>query len=494
MTRRFDIEQIRRVVRGRWVTLPGLWRGKSSAGASLTAREKLPLMVEGVCTDSRQANPGEVFFAIKGEKFDGHDFLPAAAEGGCIAAIVDGDISVNRETKERFPAGIIAVTDTTTALGDLAEYCRKRLTATVVAVTGSNGKTTVKEMIHHILSKHMKGSAAKASFNNAVGVPLTLLDARSDDAYVICEAGTNHPGEMARLARIIKPDIAVITSVHETHLEGLGDIEHVAIEKSALLCGLSPHGLVVAWADSEPLKKALHGYDAKVVWFGQDGSADLRLTGYKPVIGGGRFQLNGRFWVELVVPGLHNALNALAAIAVAQKFGIAPAVSARDLKDYHGTKMRLEVIKHGGITIINDAYNSNPASLRAGVAAMESFRGKRRVVVVGDMLELGPASEQLHRRAGETIAAMGVGLIVGIGALGRYIADGAENVGGVITERIGSVEEACKVLPSMLKRGDVVLIKGSRRMEMERLVEPIEKAFRPKRRAGKTYSRKVRTC
>ena len=487
-----EIDEIRRAIRGRWLSLPFRWRGRLSKQGDTADKLNPPLVVRGICTDSREANPDEVFFAIRGERFDGHDFLTSAANRGCISAVVNRDASISDKIIQKFPAGIIAVDDTVSALGDLAEYYRTKLTATVVAITGSNGKTTVKEMVHHILSKHMKGSAAKKSYNNAVGVPLTLLAADGGDAYVICEAGTNRPGEIANLARIIKPDIAVITSVHETHLEGFGDIEHIAAEKASLLSGLSPGGLAVVWADSELLKTAVGRYDVEMVWFGEDRSAELRLTDYCSVSGGGKFQMNNQLWVNLAVPGKHNALNALAAIAVAERFGIPPATAADDLKDYTGTKMRLESIKVGGITIINDAYNSNPASLQAGVAALESFPGDRRVVVAGDMLELGPSSEQIHRRIGETIATMGVGLVIGIGELGKFIADGADSVGGVLTERLGSVEEAKKALPAMLKRGDVVLIKGSRAMRMERLVEAVCFALQQR---GKGYSkRKAGTC
>jgi len=487
------IDEIKRAVHGRWLSLPFRWRGAVPARSDASVDTKPTLIVRGICTDSRQANPGEVFFALRGERYDGHDFLTSAADRGCISAVVNHDVSISDEIIQKFPAGVIAVADTVSALGDLAEYYRTKLTATVVAITGSNGKTTVKEMVHHILSKRMKGSAAQKSYNNAVGVPLTLLAAEGDDTYIICEAGTNRPGEIANLARIIKPDIAVITSVHKTHLEGLGSIERVAVEKASLLSGLSPGGLAVLWADSELLKTAVDGYDVKTVWFGEDSSADLRLTDYRSVSGGGKFQMNDRLWVNLAVPGKHNALNALAAIAVAGRFGIPPATAADDLKDYTGTKMRLESINIGGITIINDAYNSNPASLRAGVAALESYPGKRRIVVAGDMAELGPSSEQMHRLSGKAIAAMGVGLIVGVGKLGKFIADGADSVGGVHTERISSVQKACKVLPTLLKPGDVILIKGSRVMRMERLVEAVCSVLQ-QRKGKRSSKRRVRTC
>ncbi len=472
------VEDIRQAVRGRWRRL----------GEVVTA--------DGVSIDSRTACADNLFIAIRGEKFDGHDFLAQAAAAGCVAAIVEQDAALDDETLAGFTGGVIGVADTTDALGALAAYYRKTLPATIVAVTGSNGKTTVKGMIHHILSGRLKGTASPASFNNAIGVPLTLLSAGADDDYVICEVGSNAPGEIASLARIIRPHVAVITSVAHAHLAGLGDLERVAAEKSAILSGLMPGGMAVIWADSEPLTRAVRAYDARLIRFGQDDSAEMRLTGYQPVPGGGRFELNGRLWADLVVPGRHNALNALAAIAVAHRFGANDAHAAAALGDYVGREMRLEPIKAGAVTIINDAYNANPASLQAGADALASFPGKRRVVVAGDMLELGPDSEALHLSTGEALAKSGVDLVIGIGSLGKYIAQGASSSGNIETEEIKSVKHACKNLPGMLKQGDVVLLKGSRLTAMERLVGPIQAAFEEPRKTKRAIhkKRKVHKC
>ena len=205
-------EEIRQAVRGRW------------------RRPAQSVTVEGICIDSRTARPGDLFVALRGKRFDGHDFLPQAAAAGCIAAIVDARAPLGEEVLGHFGGGVIGVSDTTAALGDVAACCRKHLAGAVVAVTGSNGKTTVKRMIHHILSRRLRGSASPRSFNNAVGVPLTLLAAGSDDDYVVCEIGSSARGEIAALARLAAPDVAVIVSVAETHLEGLTDLEHFAME------------------------------------------------------------------------------------------------------------------------------------------------------------------------------------------------------------------------------------------------------------------------
>ena len=497
-------DEIREAVKGRW-----RWRG-----------DPFPTYVgiDGVSTDTRSARPGDLFIALRGSHFDGHRFLAQAAEAGCRAAIVLYDYPVEDELLKRFAGGVIGVADTTAALGDLARGYRAGMSAVVVAVTGSNGKTTVKRMIHHVLGRRWKGTASPKSFNNNVGVPLTLLGISPDDDYVVCELGTNAPGEIACLARITRPDVAVITSVSPTHLEKLIDLDHVAAEKASLLGELGgvpnpdgsglgrgskrdvsrletsapPEGLAVIWADSEPLARAVRSYQVRTVRFGQADDADLRLTDYQPTRGGGRFELNGRIRAELSVPGLHNALNALAAVAVAQRFGFAQEESAAALADYRGEDMRLQAVRLGQVTLVNDAYNANPASMRAAADAMASFNGRRRVLVAGDMLELGEKSVELHRDTGRAIAASGVNLLVGVGKLGRHIAAGAAEAGLGAVEEIESVEAAERRLPKLLKNGDVVLLKGSRGMAMERLVEPIRRRF-AKKPAG-TSRRRNPSC
>jgi UDP-N-acetylmuramoyl-tripeptide--D-alanyl-D-alanine ligase len=350
------------------------------------------------------------------------------------------------------------------------------LPGTVISITGSNGKTTVKRMVAHILSRHLAGLASPKSFNNNIGVPLTLLSAGPEDKYVICETGSNAPGEIATLAAIERPDIAVITSVGETHLEKLIDIEHVAAEKASLLGSLDPRGLAIVNADSIPLERALRGYSCRMIRFGRSEKADVRLTGFEPTEGGCRFQLNGRRWFDLAVPGEHMACNALAAIAVAQRLGFEQDQAGEALADYRGEEMRLQMIQAGSVRIINDAYNANPASMAAAAASLASYSAQRKVVVAGDMRELGPQGVALHAAVGDKMAHAGVDLVIGVGLLGRHIASGAQRA-GASTAQIDTVEEACRKLPALLREGDLVLIKGSRGMKMERLVEPIQAAF-----------------
>jgi UDP-N-acetylmuramoyl-tripeptide--D-alanyl-D-alanine ligase len=451
-------DEIRRAVRGRW-----LWPAERVAAG-------------GVCTDSRTAGAGEVFFALRGERFDGHDFLAQAADAGCTTAVIDQQAAPHESVLRRFIGGVIGVGDTTAALGDLAAVVREHLAATVVGVTGSNGKTTVKRMIDHILSRRLNGSAAVRSFNNAVGVPLTIFGAEAEDDYLICEVGTSGPGEIAGLSRIVRPDVAVITSVSEAHLARLIDLEHVAAEKAALLGGLRPHGVGVIRADSEPLQRAVRPYEARLIRFGEDPSAELRLTGYEVDGEGCRFELNGRRWFRLGVPGRHNALNALAAIATAQRFGLEQDEAGEILGEYEGAEMRLQQVRAGELTIINDAYNANPASMLAAAEVLTSVPGKRHLLVAGGMLEMGESAERLHRDVGSALARAGVDIVVGVGEMGGWIADGADAAGGCDVRRFADVEEAERKLPRIVAAGDVVLVKGSRGIRMERLIEPLAAA------------------
>lgn len=452
------LEEVRSAVHGRWLA-----RGRA-------------VPIEAVATDSRSARGGELFFALRGERFDAHQFLWQAAEAGCLAAVAALDAPLPRGVAEAFAGGVIGVADTTKALGELAAFHRRRLAGDVVAVTGSNGKTTVKRMIHHILSRRLRGTCSPRSFNNAVGVPLTLLDASVGDDYVLCELGTSAPGEIAALAAMAAPDVAVITSVAPAHLEGLGSLERIAVEKASILGALAPEGLGVIWGDSPELARAVRPYPRRLIRFGACESSELRLTAHQPLGPRQRFQLNGRLWVDLPLPGRHNALNALAALAVAQRFGLDRADAAAALADFAGEDMRLQWIDLPGGTVLNDAYNANPASLAAAVEVLAACGHDRKVLVAGDMRELGDQAETLHLQAGRDLAAQGIDLVISVGPLGRYIASGAAQR-GVATASYDSCAAAAEELGRLLREGDAVLVKGSRAMAMEALIAPIRAAL-----------------
>ena len=456
----FSPNEIRLAVHGRWL----------SQGADIT--------VDGVTTDSRTANPGDLFVAIKGENFDGHDYLLAAAKAGCISAIVDRDADLSSDILSIYGGGLIGVEDTTVALGELAGFYRKQLAANVIAITGSNGKTTVKRMIDHIMSRRYTGTVSPKSFNNAIGVPLTILSAKPSDDYVICEVGTNAPGEVLNLGRIVQPDVAVITGAGSAHLEGLKSVERVAVEKASLLATLSPTGIAIVRGGQQSLDHAMVSFDCRMIRFGEEDPCELRITAHEPRPDGQRFQINERLWVFLPVPGRHNAFNALAAIAVAQRFGFDQELAAEALADVSLPEMRLERIEAGEVTIINDAYNANPDSVSAAAAVLAEMPARRRVMILGDMRELGEQSEQLHSELGELLARRRADLLVGVGELGRLIARGAA-AGGVESREYDTVDDLIGDLDGLLQAGDVILIKGSRAMGMERAVEPIRKIFAP---------------
>jgi len=455
-----SLEEIRQAVHGRWL----------KAGR--------PQTVVAVTTDSRTARAGELFVALRGPRFDGHAFLSVAAEAGCPAAMVQLDGEPRPEVAGLFEAGVIGVTDTVKALGALGGYHRGLNATTVIGVTGSNGKTTVKRMIHRILSRRLKGQCSPKSFNNAIGVPLTLLAAEPNDDYLVCELGSSGPGEIAALGRLTRPEVAVITSVAETHLEKLGSFQRIVSEKASILEFLNPDGLAVVWADNELLSRTVAGYPRRVVCFGQSAEAALRLTDYQPAGCGQRFEINNRLWVTLPVSGRHNAVNALAAIAVAQRFGFSQDDAAAALADYVPEPMRLEWIDDGAVTILNDAYNANPASVVAAADVLAETPARRRVMIVGDMCELGPSAEALHVQTGRQIAERDIDFLIGVGPLGRYIAQGAAEA-GIETRTFVTLRQVSQAVTKCLSAGDVVCIKASRAMQMEKLIEPIRKCTKP---------------
>ncbi|HOA74159.1 MAG TPA: UDP-N-acetylmuramoyl-tripeptide--D-alanyl-D-alanine ligase [Phycisphaerae bacterium] len=469
-----------------------------SATEGTCDRSTLPGSVTRVTTDSRDVKPGDLFFAIRGERFDGHQFIGEAFASGAMAAIVRHDFqwaSPLMETPEaaKIPpdAILIRVDDTITALGRLGRYCRLRLleAVTVVAVTGSNGKTTTKSMIAHLLSERWKGRASIKSFNNNIGVPLTLLSVEPSDEFVICEVGTNAPGEIAELARLIEPEVAVITGVSEAHLEGLGSLEKIADEKLSLLKFLRPGGCAILNHDCEAVAAGLKRDRAfnkiKKVTFGRNPDADLRLTAYAPKVSPGadgqltgsvEFTINDRFQYCLAVPGRHNVSNALAAIAVARRFGMDHEEIAARLATFTLPPMRLETLRVGRLTLINDAYNANPASLAAAVDVLQDMKApRRRVLIVGDMRELGSESERLHREAAEKIAHAGVQMVVAVGERAKLVAQTVKQASGgaIETHAFGTTETARKRLTSYLRPDDTILIKGSRALGLEKLAEQI---------------------
>lgn len=450
-----------------------------------------PGSITGVTIDSRSVRVGELFIAIRGERFDGHDFVGRAFAAGALAAVVRSDFepAAGRGTGDApIPpdAMLIRVDDPISAMGSLARYYRRGVMAgstTVVAVTGSNGKTTTKMMIAHLLSGRRKGRASIKSYNNNIGVPLTLLSAEPTDTFLICEVGMNAPGEIAALGALIEPDIAVVTSVAEAHLERLGSLQQIAEEKLTLLSHLQPGGFAVVNVDTDcvrwMLQKDRRFSGVKRATFGAWPEADLRLTSVEvppspvPAV---EFTLNERFPYRLGVHGRHNACNAVAAIGVARRFGMDHDEIAERLATFTLPAMRLEAERIGRLTLINDAYNANPASLAAGIGVLKDMPASgRRVLVIGDMRELGEASEALHRQAAEGIAAANFNVVIAVGEFSRLVSQTIAAAAGdrIETHAYATTALARKRIVSLLKPNDTVMLKGSRAIGLEGLIEPI---------------------
>ncbi len=433
--------------------------------------------VEGVGTDTRRDLAGRAFFALRGERHDGHDFLAQAAGAGAAILVVD------RPPTEAPPgAAVLLVDDTRQALLRLASAHRATLShTTVIAVTGSCGKTTVKALLDAVLSTRLRGRAAPRSFNNDVGLPLAILAADHDDDYLVLELGSNHRGEIAALAQIARPDIGVITMVGRAHLEGFGSPAAVVDEKAALLDHLAGPRLAVANADAPQLRDHLRRA-GQCVLFGSAADAEVRLTDRGRNGRGWWFEVGGWCRFALGLPGRHNAINALAAVAVGRRLGIADDQIGEALARCRPVEMRMSLTRAGGLTIYNDAYNANPDSVLASLDTFveESAGARRRIVVLGDMLELGPQAAELHREIGRQLLEINrrtaLDRLVLVGKLAAHVADpfgGAwrrEHVTLIEGPDSGSVAE----LASALEPGDAVLLKASRAVGLERIQQAIE--------------------
>jgi UDP-N-acetylmuramoyl-tripeptide--D-alanyl-D-alanine ligase len=452
-------------------------------GKSLNALSPTAPKADAVCTDSRRMAKNSIFIALRGDNFDGHRYLHDAAAGGAAAAIVE-------ELPPGAPDRLVyfQVPDTRVAMGKLAKRVRQDLKGKVVAVAGSNGKTSTKHLVRAALSGdpndkravlRLRGTISPKSYNNDVGVPLTIFAAGHADDYCVLEMGTNRPGEIQPLSEMARPDIAVITNCGAEHLEGLGDLAGVRRENAAILSGLNPAGMLVVNGDDPELLKAVDPWRGQRLTFGFDKANDLFAADVRADETGVRFHLNGRKQVEVFVPllGRHTALNALAAMAVARKCGVFEEQVVHHLSTATGPEMRLQLQQVNGVTLLNDAYNANPNSMRAALETVASLpKPGRRIAVLGEMRELGETSATLHREIGEFAATCGLDLLVCVGEGASAIADGAR-AGGLSA---GSVEmyadspTAAKHLKGAFRDGDVVLLKASRGVKLEEVAAAIE--------------------
>lgn len=432
--------------------------------------------ISSVSTDSRDLAAGALFVALSGDHFEGHAFVKQARAAGAAALLVSRDV-------EHGGLPTILVPDTLEALGELARAHRQRFRGPVIAITGSNGKTTTREMCVAILEESgQRVRRSPKNFNNAVGVPLTLLGLGEDDTAAVVELGMNHPGEIDRLARIASPDVGAITQIASAHLGPLGSIEAIAAAKGELLERIRPDGSAVLNADDPRVLGLAERFSGRRALFGLSPEAQVRAEGIEVCARGVKFDLqtpDGAARIAISGLGRHLVSNALCAIAAARATDLCAELlleaSREGLARFRPVAGRLELREGaGGVLWIDDSYNANPASVEAALRALSEAAGPgRRVAVLGDMLELGPDEAELHARAGAAAARAGVELLVCVGERSRHTGRAARAAGITETVCVDGAEAAVGELSARLVRGDVVLVKGSRAMRLEGVVEAL---------------------
>lgn len=414
-----------------------------------------------------------MFFAIRGEKFDGHDFLDEAAAKGAVAVVIE-----RNRRPEKLPAcGVILVADVRRAFGQLAAAYRREFDLPVVAVGGSNGKTSTKELIAAVVRERLPTLWSEASFNNDIGVPATLLRLEKAHRVAVLEVGTNHPGELAPLVRMIQPQYGVITTIGREHLEFFGDVAGVADEEGWLAELLPTEGRLFVHGDNEWTEPLAQRTRARVVRVGFGAANNWRVREVTLGETGSVFQVDapeqefcGEYQINLL--GRHQVVNALFAIAVGQEMGVGRAAVQRGLSACKPAKMRLQLWESNGVRVLDDAYNANADSMVAALQVLKDLPCKgRRVAVLGDMAEQGTQSEAAHEEVGRCAAENGVNQLFAVGKMAPAMARSARAAGLLRVIELADVDVACGALKSFLKPGDVVLLKASRATHLERVAE-----------------------
>lgn len=420
--------------------------------------------VEGWSTDTRTLAPGDLFFALRGPHHDPHTHLSQAFERGAVAAVVDRHCEA--------PGPLVRVADVLSALQKLARWARGRFGGAVIGVTGSAGKTTTKDTIAQLLSTGLEVSKTIGNLNNDVGVPLSILRLREDSRVAVLEMGMNHEGELRQLAAIAQPTMAVVTNVGYAHIEYFDTLEKTALAKRELVEALAPDGTAVLNADDALVARFRDAHPGPAITFGLSEGADVRATDVEYLSGGARFRVAGREFESPLV-GRHGVLNVLAGLAVAGVFGISPERLQEAVRTLAAGHMRGERMEWRGVTILNDCYNSNPEAVRAMLDVLRATPARRRIAVLGEMLELGRWSETLHRDAGRCAVANGVDVLVGIRGAARYTLHGASDAG--LSDSAAYFFEdpapAGDFLRGIAQPGDVILFKGSRGTRVEIALE-----------------------
>jgi len=433
--------------------------------------------ITAVSTDSRSISKGDCFFAIPGPNFDGHSFIAQALAKGAVCAVVNRGIELP-DTDEKY---LLRVDDTVRALGGLAAHYRTECGFKVIAITGSVGKTTTRHIITHVLSSRCRVFQAPKSFNNQIGLPLTLLTARPEDEFVVAELGANRPGEIAYLSRIAQPDLAVITSICPAHLEGFGDLDTIIREKLSIAEGLSSNARLLINGDHQNLIAAARRQDLKFTTFGFSDDCDIHPAKTDWNHQSSQFTI-GPVTINVPLGGRGNLENALAAWAACSKFGFTAEQFAVAVRNLPPVPMRAEVKHLGTVTVIDDCYNANPASMKNALDILSrsaAAEKQRAVFICGDMAELGKDSENLHALLGRNIAAAGVELVIAVGPLAAVAASTAQQLAhyGLLVETFPDADSAADNMHKFIKDYDIVLVKGSRNVALEKVVQKLQLLF-----------------
>ena len=427
-----------------------------------------------LCMDSREPAKGVVFWPIKGARFDAHQFVTQMEKNGALMSVVNADAEGIENFKMYAP-----VDDTTKALLKLAKGYQKNFKVKKVAITGSNGKTTTKEMVKAVLSQKYNTHATAGNFNNHIGVPMTLFQLKHCHEAAVIEMGTSGPDEIRPLSMAVEPDVAVITNIGASHLERLKDLDGVFAEKRTIVAGLKKNGVLIVNADDPRLCKCRSNNSYKVVTFG------VKRGIIKPE----KLEWNedncATFFVDrtkftLNVPGIHNLYNALAAIAVGLQYRVPKADIAKALANFRSTNMRMEIKNANGFKIVSDCYNANPSSTKMALQTIGNMKVNRRIAILGDMLELGAQTDALHQEMGAMVPEMNFDMLLTVGEKAKLYVKGAKSKGMKAAHHFASVQELIDTLTEIVAEGDVLLIKGSRGMHMEQVVDAMLKLTKVK--------------
>ena len=425
-------------------------------------------VIHAITTDSRQADKDVLFIPLKGERADGHDYIPSALDKGAVS-ISEREIDSDKT--------VIKVADTRLALGDIARYYKAKYVVPTVSITGSVGKTTTKDLVYAVIAEKYKTHKTPNNFNNDIGVPLTVFGIEKEHEAAVIEMGMNHFGEISYLAGIVKPDVAIITNIGMSHIENLGSQEGIFKAKMEITENFTEANTLIVNGDDKFLGN-ISDTPYKLVKFGMSDTNDVYAKDIENKgLSGMDFTVvhpDGEFRCSLKQPGEHNIYNALAAVCAGLNMGLAECEIARGIENCVYTSSRLEISEHNGMEIINDCYNSSPDSVRAALRVMANTLKSRKVAVLGDILEMGEYAKDAHFDLGKTVKDMGIDFLITAGSNAKYIAEGAKSLGMENVVSYATTDELVSDINNLVKPDDCILVKASHGMEFYKVTEAIK--------------------